>query len=84
MLGAGSATPALLRAGNSLTDVVNVDLACSAKRRFRLVLRQYTTARWEQGTSQAGSYTYYFPSSTTFTAPGTVDIKLGDLNRFFR
>lgn len=73
-----------LRAGAGVSQVVEVDLACSAKRRFRLVLRQYDTARLTVDTRLAGSYTYYYPSSTTFTSPGTVDIRLGDLDRFFK
>lgn len=60
--------------GEDYRGVVRLAFYCNAARRYRFRLQK-------GGDTSAPKYTYYYPSSSTFTKNTTLN--LGDLNRFF-
>lgn len=57
---------------NTVEVTAHLTFSCSVARRYRFRLQQADTNK---------QYTYYYPSSTTFTTRTSIDI--GDLNRSF-
>lgn len=74
----------LLVPGQSKQWTAKVNLACNARRRFRFDLYQYEGQAGQSRGKLLAAYTYYYPSSSTFTDAGAVNIKLGNLSRFFK